>query len=469
MSQQEREAAELDEARRQEAERQAKRDAEIEASWQKRILVEGTGAQAYRGAQARLHVVGRAHVDQHVTGRAAERGFVSGSIFEDSRARDCPLLLLLGRGLLVPGLDRCVLGMRVGERAEVTIAPEGGYGAAGSVANPMVPGSATLTYDVELLTVEKEIELWDMSFEDKMRLAAERKQRGNTLVSGGHLLIADAEYEQAMRYLVFMPHPEPSQVPLIDEAMLAVNLNLAATKLRLGQEEKAIKHASDVLAKHPDHTKAHYRLAQAYTQLGKVAHAQAHLEHAERCAEGDDASLAGIRKERERLQRMRDKRDRDRKRAAERMVRAQDGGDDAAAPGPGGGGGGGGSSAEGLAGWQSLVLGRLRLVADTASASVARVAMPVATSLAGRLGTLLIISSLAVCLLAVMVAMRDRGAKNGAWLSAALLLSIGVTALLFFLRVAPGMWRPKDRHLQMLEQDKLRKQEADRARAKKAR
>ena len=183
MSQQEREAAELDEARRQEAERQAKRDAEIEASWQKRILVEGTGAQAYRGAQARLHVVGRAHVDQHVTGRAAERGFVSGSIFEDSRARDCPLLLLLGRGLLVPGLDRCVLGMRVGERAEVTIAPEGGYGAAGSVANPMVPGSATLTYDVELLTVEKEIELWDMSFEDKMRLAAERKQRGNTLVS----------------------------------------------------------------------------------------------------------------------------------------------------------------------------------------------------------------------------------------------------------------------------------------------
>ena len=66
-----------------------------------------------------------------------------------------------------------------------------------------------------------------------------------------NLLMADAEYEQALRYLVFMPHPEEGQVPLIDEALLAVHLNLAATKLRLCMEEKAIKHATDALATTP--------------------------------------------------------------------------------------------------------------------------------------------------------------------------------------------------------------------------
>ena len=31
-------------------------------------------------------------------------------------------------------------------------------------------------------------------------------------VRGAHFLMADAEYEQALRYLVFMPHPEDDQV-----------------------------------------------------------------------------------------------------------------------------------------------------------------------------------------------------------------------------------------------------------------
>lgn len=463
MSKEEREEAELDEAKRIERERQERRDAEIEASWTRTVLAEGTGEQAYKGAQARLHVVGRATVDKAVTGRAAERGFVSGSTFEDSRARNCPLLLLLGRGLLVPALDRCVLTMKVGERAEVTVAPEGGYGAAGSVDNPMVPGSATLTYEVELLSVDTEIELWDMSFEEKMRLAAERKQRGNTLVAGGHLLMADAEYEQALRYLVFMPHPEEGQVPLIDEALLAVHLNLAATKLRLGMEEKAIKHANDALAKQPDSTKAHYRLGQAYTQLGKTSLAEHHLERAEKCAAGDEASLAGIRKERERLKRRVEKHARDRKRAAQRMVSG--GSTEGESEGKGeaetGAEGQGGTSSGRAGSSLSPLLAPVQEAAATVARALGQAAMAAASALAGRIGSLLIISSLLVCVLAVLVAIRDRGAKNGAWLSTALLASIFVTALLFFLRVAPGMWRPKDHHLQMLERDRRLKAETE--------
>ena len=324
---------ELEAAQAEERMRHEQREAEINASWSKTILNAGEGAAAFRGAQATVHVVGRAYVDAHVTGRAKEMGFESGSIFEDSRARKCPVMLLLGRGTLVPGLDRALLEMQVGEHAEVTVKPEGGYGAGGSVANPMVPGSAVLKYDVELLAVEKETELWDMSFEEKMKLALERRQRGNTLVGGGHYLMADAEYEQALRYLIFMPHPEPHQLPPIADAITAVHLNLAATKLRLGDEAGAIRNANDAIAKGgaeggPYVSKAHYRLAQAHTQLGKYALAQRHLDLAEAAAAGDDAAVDGIRKERERLGRRQEKHQRDRRKAAARMVNGGAGEDD---------------------------------------------------------------------------------------------------------------------------------------------
>ena len=56
---------------------------------------------------------------------------------------------------------------------------------------------------------------------------------------------------QAMRYLIFMPHPEPHEVPQIQELTVAVQLNLAATKLRMSNEAAAIKHATEALGSNP--------------------------------------------------------------------------------------------------------------------------------------------------------------------------------------------------------------------------
>ena len=325
---------ELAAAQAEEKRRQDQRDAEIEAAWSKKVLTEGAGPSAYRGAQARVHIVGRAAVDKDVQGRAKANNFVSGSVFEDSRERQCPVLLLLGRGTLVPGLDRALLTMRVGERAEVSVGPEAGYGLAGSIAHPCVPGSATLTYDVELLSVAEEEALWDLGFDAKMTYAAERKARGNTLVAGGHLLMANAEYEQALRYLVFMPNAEEHEAPIIAEHLAAVHLNLAATRLRLDDERGALKHAADALqhaeaiSDRPKQSKAHYRLAQAHTQLGEYSRARAHFDRAEGAAAGDDAAVGAIVKERQRLERRVQKHKADRKRTAARMVSGGGGADD---------------------------------------------------------------------------------------------------------------------------------------------
>ena len=160
---------ELEESKRMEREQWEARERELEASWTKRVRTKGTGQQCYAGAFVRLHLTGRAKLDQSfVSQRALETGFKDNSIFEDSRERGVPNMLLVGRGILVPGLEKALLSMCAGEHAEVTIQPEGGYGTAGSISNPVVPGSATLTYDVEILTVEKEEELWELSFETKV-------------------------------------------------------------------------------------------------------------------------------------------------------------------------------------------------------------------------------------------------------------------------------------------------------------
>lgn len=183
---------ELEEAKRIEAEQHKKRQEEVNGSWTKRVVAVGTGTQCYSGAEIRAHITGRAKIDPSFTSeRAKEKGFKSNSIFEDTRERKVPNLLLIGRGILVPGLEQAVLSMRAGERAEITVRPEGGYGAAGSISNPVVPGSATLTYDVELLSVENEEDLWDLTFEKKIALAEERRQRGNALVGGKYYTEAE--------------------------------------------------------------------------------------------------------------------------------------------------------------------------------------------------------------------------------------------------------------------------------------
>jgi FKBP-type peptidyl-prolyl cis-trans isomerase 2 len=53
--------------------------------------------------------------------------FADGTKFDSSEGRD-PLEFQLGAGQIIPGLEKAVAGMTVGESKTVTIAPEEGYG-----------------------------------------------------------------------------------------------------------------------------------------------------------------------------------------------------------------------------------------------------------------------------------------------------------------------------------------------------
>jgi peptidylprolyl isomerase len=58
----------------------------------------------------------------HYTGKLDD-----GTVFDSSEESD-PLAFTVGVGEVIPGFDQAILGMRVGETKEVTIAPDDAYG-----------------------------------------------------------------------------------------------------------------------------------------------------------------------------------------------------------------------------------------------------------------------------------------------------------------------------------------------------
>lgn len=91
-------------------------------------------------------LTGAHDVDLHYTGT-----LLDGTQFDSSRERDRPFTFRYGAGQVIPGFERGMRGMRVGERRRITIPPALGYGERGAGGN--VPPNATLVFDVELLAV----------------------------------------------------------------------------------------------------------------------------------------------------------------------------------------------------------------------------------------------------------------------------------------------------------------------------
>jgi peptidylprolyl isomerase len=86
------------------------------------------------------------------TGRLAN-GTVFDSNIDPKFGHVTPFVFTLGAGQVIPGWDKGIVGMKVGEKKTLVIPPEDAYGAAG--AGGVIPPNATLTFDVELLAIKK--------------------------------------------------------------------------------------------------------------------------------------------------------------------------------------------------------------------------------------------------------------------------------------------------------------------------
>ena len=101
-------------------------------------IEEGSGATAEAGDTVSVQYVGV--------------GYESGKEFDASWDRGEPFTFQLGAGMVIPGWDQGVEGMKVGGRRELIIPPELAYGEVGSP--PTIGPNETLIFVIDLLSVE---------------------------------------------------------------------------------------------------------------------------------------------------------------------------------------------------------------------------------------------------------------------------------------------------------------------------
>jgi FKBP-type peptidyl-prolyl cis-trans isomerase len=106
---------------------------------QYKVVKEGTGAVPANGQTVKAHYTG--WLD----------GFDSIRKFDSSRDRGRPFNFAVGKGQVIRGWDETFSEMKVGERRQIILPARLAYGDRG--AGGLIPGGATLYFDVELLGI----------------------------------------------------------------------------------------------------------------------------------------------------------------------------------------------------------------------------------------------------------------------------------------------------------------------------
>jgi len=99
----------------------------------------GTGASPQKGQTCIMHYTGWLWVNG-----------AKGAKFDSSLDRGQPFEFPIGQGRVIKGWDEGVASMKVGGKRTLRIPPNLGYGERG-VGGGLIPGNATLLFEVELL------------------------------------------------------------------------------------------------------------------------------------------------------------------------------------------------------------------------------------------------------------------------------------------------------------------------------
>jgi len=189
-----------------------------------------------------------------------------GTEFDSSRKRGEPFTFTIGQNQVIKGWDEGFSGMKVGEKAVLTVRSDYGYGESGSP--PKIPPKATLTFEVELLSFkEKEKEKWELTDEERRDRATEMKEAGTALFKAGKFNDAASKYESAAE-VVF--DDEEGEFVADDDQALFISCwgNAAMCYIKVKDWSKAIAACNKVLDTEKENIKALYRRGLAKMRCG---------------------------------------------------------------------------------------------------------------------------------------------------------------------------------------------------------
>lgn len=250
-------------------------------------------------------------VDAHYTGTLES----DGSEFDSSRKRGKPFQFTCGVGQVIKGWDVGFASMEIGEKAILKCRGDYAYGAAGSP--PIIPGNATLLFDVELIhTAPREKEKHEFTSAEQVQKAKEFKAKGTEAFLAKNFGLAIEEYHRAEEWLKVVDpagkgksdgccddedcsdnqpvpydedhghhHPDegaPNDPFFLESRTLlqAVYSNLALCCLKEKEFSDALNYCNLVLASDGNNTKALYRHAMACRNLSMFDEAKDSIDYA---------------------------------------------------------------------------------------------------------------------------------------------------------------------------------------------
>ncbi|XP_053313087.1 inactive peptidyl-prolyl cis-trans isomerase FKBP6 [Spea bombifrons] len=205
--------------------------------------------------------------------------------FDTNCYRRNPRLMKLGADITLLGMEVGLLTMQRGELSRFLFSPKYAFGTLGCP--PLIPPSATLLFEIELLdfldTAESD-SFCNLTLEQQstfpldtvLKIANTEREFGNYLFKRNRYEDAKDRYKRAYSVLARLPSCEEDCRPL-DSARLFVNLNLSITYLKLERPPRALKWGEKALAIDSKNTKALYRCGQAYLEMREYEKAKEFL------------------------------------------------------------------------------------------------------------------------------------------------------------------------------------------------
>lgn len=198
------------------------------------------------------------------------------------------------------GLKEALKSMKKGEKARYYISPGNHHFKLVDLPEG-VKAENSLQYDIELLNVENQKEVYMMNDDEKIIAAEESKNRGNIYFKEKNLNEAAKKYEYAISCLDDMiegakeEENAPEKIERAKMLMIDVLTNLCVTKARQGDYEAVVTNSEKALKLDSENTKARFKRSMAYSELGEFDKAMEDMEIL--CAKDDSAFFEKKREE----------------------------------------------------------------------------------------------------------------------------------------------------------------------------